>query len=99
MIGQNREYSLLIGQDAVCEEAGAGGQETGAKQEKQEEILPQTGGKIRSAKRVVTTSATSRGGSTTAAAQRVKTTTTQRVPATTSTADARGTNATASTSS
>ena len=88
MIGQNSEYSLLIGQDALREEAGAGGQETGAKQEKQEEILPQTGSKIRTAKRGVTTATTSRGGSTTAAAQRVKTTTTQRVPATTSTTDA-----------
>ena len=88
MIGQNSEYSLLIGQDALREEAGAGGQETGAKQEKQEEILPQTGSKIRTAKRVVTTAAISRGGFTTTTAQRVKTTTTQRVPATTSTADA-----------
>ena len=89
MIGQNSEYSLLIGQDALREEAGAGGQETGAKQEKQEEILPQTGSKSRTAKRGVTTAtATSWGGFTTTAAQRVKTTTTQRVPATTSTADA-----------
>ena len=99
MIGQYSKYCRLIGQDAVREEAGAGGQETGAKQEKQEEILAQTGSKICPAKRGVTTSATSRGGFTTTAAKRDNIATTQRVPATTSTADGGGINAAAPASS
>ena len=39
LIGQYSQHSLLIGQDVVREETGAGGEEAGAKQEKQEEIL------------------------------------------------------------
>lgn len=55
LIGQCSRYSLLIGQDAVREEAGAGGEESGAKEEKQEKILTQTGSQSRTAKRFVTT--------------------------------------------
>ena len=39
LIGQYSQYSHLIGQDVVCKETGASGEEAGAKQEKQEEIL------------------------------------------------------------
>ena len=39
LIGQFSQHSLLIGQDVVRKETGASGEEAGAKQEKQEEIL------------------------------------------------------------